>query len=582
MLRPPRRPRIVTAQREGHGLSEAFSFINNEFWVTFPRVAMTKIQLAVQGGGAKVCVLMAALQAVQELENDGKLHVTGLAGTSAGSIAASLYAAGHDLGDLRRRALENRETLRKIIPRMSSRLSVAWNMARRRPLWTQDDLRTLLDTLLHEQKVHSFSDLAKITSKRLVVIGTDLTDGRSTFYSHPTQSIVNAVLDSCAIPFFFRGPLVNGDGVLVVDGGICENLPVDALEQDEKNEGMIVGITFRPRGAGRAPGDWLRFSKSLLDAAMDNSVRRAQRRLGSERLFEIDTDIDTLAFDRALDIGFGDHYDEVYEAAMKFFGALAKDRDQTLTRPIPEEGWDTDSATTLQKHADIYAAQHRNEKVAYDEAHVIVQVEALTAFVRGASGLEFPDRITYQLQFAPDQVPVFCHRVAVIDENDKTFLQSFRREVRDRTGEVVPTIDLKARDSRTGERGYLLFFETALRPGDPAAPYELRYTHQIGDMMRPLATKGDDVFGLRLSRASGPTRRILLVAMIPDAFRVTIGPAEHNATSNPGRILTDAEMFRERIPVPAGYYALGWLGENVAAGERFGARLRWLDAPRSA
>lgn len=51
------------------------------------------IQLVLQGGGAKLIALLAAMEAVEELEANGRIVVTRLCGTSAGAIAACLFAA---------------------------------------------------------------------------------------------------------------------------------------------------------------------------------------------------------------------------------------------------------------------------------------------------------------------------------------------------------------------------------------------------------------------------------------------------------------------------------------------------------
>ena len=51
------------------------------------------VQLALQGGGAKLMALLAAMEGVQEMD-EKQLKVTRLSGTSAGAIVACLYAAG--------------------------------------------------------------------------------------------------------------------------------------------------------------------------------------------------------------------------------------------------------------------------------------------------------------------------------------------------------------------------------------------------------------------------------------------------------------------------------------------------------
>lgn len=54
---------------------------------------MTKpIQLSFQGGGAKIIDLLAAAEAIQEKSASGEIVISRVAGTSAGSIVATLLA----------------------------------------------------------------------------------------------------------------------------------------------------------------------------------------------------------------------------------------------------------------------------------------------------------------------------------------------------------------------------------------------------------------------------------------------------------------------------------------------------------
>src|SRR5437879_13740961 len=64
--------------------------------------AMKEVQLAIQGGGAKICCLLAAMDAVQALQKDKVLKVTKVAGTSAGAIVGSLFAANVSIEGFRK------------------------------------------------------------------------------------------------------------------------------------------------------------------------------------------------------------------------------------------------------------------------------------------------------------------------------------------------------------------------------------------------------------------------------------------------------------------------------------------------
>jgi Patatin-like phospholipase len=52
-----------------------------------------EVEIALQGGGARLYALLAAMKAVEDLETNGEIKVTKIDGTSAGAIAATIYAA---------------------------------------------------------------------------------------------------------------------------------------------------------------------------------------------------------------------------------------------------------------------------------------------------------------------------------------------------------------------------------------------------------------------------------------------------------------------------------------------------------
>src|SRR4051812_22015903 len=93
------------------------------------------IQLALQGGGAKITYLLAALEALQEIERDGALRVTRIAGTSAGAIAGALYAARIDMAYARDTFAAHRDELLRAFPPTSASVRAAWKLITRRPFW---------------------------------------------------------------------------------------------------------------------------------------------------------------------------------------------------------------------------------------------------------------------------------------------------------------------------------------------------------------------------------------------------------------------------------------------------------------
>lgn len=530
------------------------------------------IQLAVQGGGAKICALMAAMEAVQALEEAGLVRVTRIAATSAGSIVAGLYAAGHDFPVLRQRIRDNRRALSRLIPKQASAAGAVFRMLRGQPVWSLEPLRSKLELLFREKQAVTLGDLRE-RGKELIITATDLTNGKLHTYERDDDPVVNAIIDSCSIPYAFRGPGRRDSGSLMVDGGICENLPVSVLQTGAETYGVVVGITFSSWRAGRTPSGVLSFSRALLDAAMNNSVQRARQLLGG-RVFSIDTNIDTLDFDHALKAGFDDAYTVVRDSADRWLREFLRGQAGDEEDEQPIEVWDNQDPVTLQQHAQIYRAQHGHKKMKYLEATVTATVNAL--HVTNGQYFKQPDEVAYMLRFQPTTSPVGCHRVAFVQGEGMTFLRSSRVRVHNRNGDSIRTIDLLARDpDDPTRRAYLLFFDPVLEPQASDAPYTLRYAHRIAGLMRPLVEERRDVVALRLQRAEGVIDRIVFIVFVPEEFqdRVRVRPAEITTGTNPGRPLSEQEIATMNVDARPGYHALGWIGEGIDAATTFGAEV---------
>ena len=117
------------------------------------------------------------------------------------------------------------------------------------------------------------------------VVYADLYTGRPEV-AKDRDNIVTALLDSCAIPFYFR--VWNHPRGGFVDGGICENLAVADLRQNQEEYGPILAISFN-RAPIDDPSGWLDYAQALLDTAIHNSVSRALQNLGPEEVLPITT-----------------------------------------------------------------------------------------------------------------------------------------------------------------------------------------------------------------------------------------------------------------------------------------------------
>lgn len=155
--------------------------------------------LVLSGGGARGIAHIGVLKALEEKG----VRVQRLAGTSAGSIVAALYAYGY-----------SPDRIYEIIRGLSIFKSV-------RPAWTWTGLLKMdgLQDLLHKYiPENSFGAL----TLPLTVAATEIRKGRVHYFTE--GELIPAIIASCSIPAIFD-PLAHNGG-LYVDGGIFDNLPV--------------------------------------------------------------------------------------------------------------------------------------------------------------------------------------------------------------------------------------------------------------------------------------------------------------------------------------------------------------------
>lgn len=159
-----------------------------------------RIGLVLSGGGARG---FAHIGLLRVLERHG-IEVDVVAGTSMGAIIGALHAHGYRADDLHELAA-----------------SVSWrdviDLSLQAGLLRGEKLHHLLATYLPP----TFEDLAK----PLAVTCTDLENGEELTFT--SGDLITAVRASACFPGAFE-PVEFG-GRTLADGGICNNLPVDAL-----------------------------------------------------------------------------------------------------------------------------------------------------------------------------------------------------------------------------------------------------------------------------------------------------------------------------------------------------------------
>lgn len=161
-----------------------------------------KIGIALSGGGARGIAHIGVLKALDEMG----IRIDAIAGTSAGSIVAALYAKG--LAPDRIFEVVSELSLFKAV-----RPAWAWS-----GLFTMDGLRQLL---LKYIPSNNFSELGIPCT----VAATEIRLGEVHYFS--SGELVPTVVASCSVPGVFNPVQFNDH--LYVDGGLLDNLPVKPL-----------------------------------------------------------------------------------------------------------------------------------------------------------------------------------------------------------------------------------------------------------------------------------------------------------------------------------------------------------------
>lgn len=250
------------------------------------------------------------------------LDITRVAGSSAGSICAALVATNADFvkvrkfitkhGDQRVRKMRRWCTTpsEDYILQRSKDLVALYRAMRGHALLNTEVLRDFLTELFDDATGNS-SDPTKpeeCDPKRdasraaieLLVTGSDLAASKGINLS---GSLVEMLVHSSAIPFMFRS-FRDLKVSTIVDGGLCENLPVEELVRREDPDGPVLCVSIgnpNENDSKRLPSNIREYCGWLISAPMNHNVVRARNVAGENNVFEAEGTIRTFEFEKAIE-----------------------------------------------------------------------------------------------------------------------------------------------------------------------------------------------------------------------------------------------------------------------------------------
>ncbi len=209
------------------------------------QVNRPKVGLVMSGGGAKG---LAHIGVLKVLEEEG-VKVDYIAGTSMGAIIGGLYASGYTASELDSifNRIDANALIRDYIPRISKSFYEKKNDEIYALALPFDNFRiglpqalskgmynyTLMNKLLaHVRHVRDFNNL----NTPFLCIATDVQTGEKVVLDK--GYLPQAILASGAFPSLFAP--VEIDGEYLVDGGIVDNYPIEALK--DMGADIIIGV----------------------------------------------------------------------------------------------------------------------------------------------------------------------------------------------------------------------------------------------------------------------------------------------------------------------------------------------------
>jgi NTE family protein len=223
-----------------------------------------KTGLALGGGGVRGIAHVPALEVIDAYG----IKPCMIAGTSMGAIIGALYASGksgRDIRDLIEQHMVNRTDKVKNVYAKKDFL-LAWLDAVRVSGKGSGIFRVdgFLRHLIEQMEAIRFEDL-KIP---LRVVATDFYSGEP--YIFDSGPLLPALKATISIPGVFEP--VQHDGRILFDGGVCNNLPYDIL-QDKCNRTIAINVApTRVKGETSLPG-MLDATVGMFDVLMERATR---------------------------------------------------------------------------------------------------------------------------------------------------------------------------------------------------------------------------------------------------------------------------------------------------------------------
>jgi len=203
-----------------------------------------RLGLSLSGGATRGLAHIGVLQALE----DSNIRPDYLSGTSIGSFAASLYAFGIPLKEIRRIG-------KGMTPIKISKLKLS-----KYALFSNEELGRLIQDKIGKAKIED-------SPIPLAIMTVDIATGEKVVIR--TGEVAPAVMASNAVPGLYRPIYI--DGRMLVDGGIAEDVPISPLKP--MGADVVVAVNLSADRRYSKPNDIIDVILNAIDIAIDENTK---------------------------------------------------------------------------------------------------------------------------------------------------------------------------------------------------------------------------------------------------------------------------------------------------------------------
>jgi predicted acylesterase/phospholipase RssA len=474
-------------------------------------MAAVPLQLAFQGGGARLALFFPVIAALQQLESENVLKITRVAGSSAGAIAAALFAGKANVPALIEhcKGLRSKEaTLRRVFPApdlisWGGKAAAMYKIWNQQPFGDERALATLID--------NAFS-AAQIQAKTVGALAIPAFIASADLVSHRhreadrSASLTQSLVDSAALPFIFR---MVGQ---VVDGGILNNLPIDSLRREDgisPISGDILAVGFEEGNYSSQITTPVELAMRLLEASINERTANAKALLGERRVLELPVRFNgepVGSFDLSAFFSVCENevlrqslFDRAYQWFKDYAATKEKEDNELMGRLSSTTVSEVNNSavisatqsSSLRKIAAAYAARSK-----FHLKRTILEVHAHSI----SSGDPGQDRFDYYDEFIVKDEPVFAYVSQLFLSNSGQITQQ-ELQLYDGEGKVIPIVQFSVPDETGLHSRMLALFEQPIFPDNGVTTFTLHSKQLGGSSMRPLIDDGHDYLSIEVTQA---------------------------------------------------------------------------------